>query len=210
MATKFDILKKSLIKKYQKIGKYFEDWNLSTQQIANKSDKYHMRRNQVMGSWGRKYGQQQNGKTPIDTRIDQIMNAKSMEDLEIFKKEIGKGTVRDFLNFQVEKVNREAWIESVTDKFGVLYAGINRLYGVSKIEDIHIYIDELEMYVKDLDPLSISYEGLNRISELIEMFYEEAKDGNKDGAKSTLLDIAEIVYNNKKYNRFKSILDNTL
>lgn len=210
MATKFEIKQRSLINKLEKIDAYFQKWNMSVQQVYNISDKYHLRQNLVKASWGQKFGSIQNGKTPIQTRIEQVKNAKSMADLEMISKEVGSGSIKDFLNFQVTKTNNEAWIESISDKFGQIYNMLNKFYKPNTVNAVSIYIEELRMNVEDLDALSISYEQIAQINEYINLFYEDIQNKDQSSAKTHLLKIARIIYNNKQYSRFERIMDSYL
>ena len=207
--TRFEISKQSLIKKYENIDIYMKKWNVSEAYVRTHSDPAHLRANLVKASWGREYGNDENGLTKIEMKIDELKQAKTMDDLQKFRDEIGTGSVKSFLRYQTE-MNTASWTESVLDKFSAIYQGINKGYGFKKIDELYIYIEELKMNVKDLDTTQVTYEQLNRIKQYMEMFYEEMKNGDKLAAKEELLKMAKIVYNNQKYNRFKTILDNTL
>lgn len=210
MATKFEITQKSLIRKLEKLDVIFQRWNKTEQQVYNTSDKYHLRQNLVKASWGQKFGSIQNGKTPIQTRIEQVKNASSMDDLKTVIEEVGSGTVKDFLNFQVTKVNNEAWIESITDKFGEIYYALNNLFKRETVDAVSIYIEELRMDVKDLNPLTMTFETIEKVNNLIEQFYDDVRNNNASSAKTHLLKIGRLIYNNKQYERFERIMDSYL
>ena len=210
MATKFEIKQRSLINKLEKLDVYFKKWNLSEQQVADMSDKYHLRQNLIKASWGRKFGNIQNGMTQIQTRIEQVKNAKSMDDLETVIKEVGNGSVREFLNFQVTKTNNEAWIESISDKFGQIYNMLNKFYKPNTVNAVSIYIEELRMDIENLDALSMTYEQIAKVNNYIDLFYEDIQNKDQSSAKSHLLKIAETIYNKRDYSRFERIMDSYL
>ena len=209
MATRFEIIKQSLIKKYTNIDNYFKNWNVSEAYVRSHSTPQNLRSNLVKASWGRYYGNDDNGSTLIETRIAELSQAKSMVELQNFINEIGNGSVKSFLNYQTD-MNKEAWTQSILDKFSAIYQGLNTGYGRKKIDDLYIYIEELKMYVQDLDASKLTFEQINKIKDYMELFYEEIRNGDKIAAKENLLKMAKIVYNNQKYKRFETILDNAL
>ena len=209
MATRFDVTKNSLLKKYENLNTYFKNWNVSEAYVKSHSTPQNIRSNTVKASWGRYYGNDDNGLTLIESRIEELKQTKSMEELQKFKDEIGTGSAKSFLKYQTD-VNKKAWTESVLEKFKAIYQGLMTGYGILTIRDLYIYIEELKMYVKDLDVSQLTFEQANKIKDYLELFYEEIKNGDKSSAKENLLKMAKIVYNNKKYKRFETILDNTL
>ena len=209
MATRFDITQHSLINKYENLNKYFKNWNVSEAYVRSHTAPQHLRNNLVKASWGRLYGNDDNGLTLIETRIEELKQAKTMEDLQKFRDEIGTGSAKSFLNYQTD-MNKDAWTQSVLDKFSSIYQGLNKGYGQKKIDDLYIYIEELKMYVKDLDASQLTFEQANKIKDYLELFYEEMRNGDKLSAKENLLKMAKIVYNSQKYKRFETIIDNVL
>ena len=209
MATRFEITQQSIINKYENLNKYFKNWNVSEAYVRSHSAPQHLRNNLVKASWGRLYGNDDNGLTLIETRIEEIKQAKTMEDLQKFRDEIGSGSAKSFLNYQTD-MNKDAWTQSVLDKFSSIYQGLNKGYGQKKIDDLYIYIEELKMYVKDLDASQLTFEQANKIKDYLELFYEEMRNGDKLSAKENLLKMAKIVYNSQKYKRFETIIDNAL
>ena len=209
MATRFEISQQSLIKKYENLNTYFKNWNVSEAYVKSHSTPQNLRTNLVKASWGRYYGNDDNGSTLIDSRIEEIKQAKSMDDLQNFINEIGTGSAKSFLNYQTDK-NKEAWTQTVLDKFSAIYQGLMSGYGILTIGDLYIYIEELKMHVQDLDPSKITFEQINKIIDYMQLFYEENKNGDKIAAKENLLKMAKIVYNSQKYKRFETIIDNAL
>ena len=209
MATRFELTQQSLIKKYQNLNTYFKNWNVSEAYVKSHSTPQNLRTNLVKASWGRYYGNDDNGSTLIDSRIEEIKQAKSMDDLQNFINEIGTGSAKSFLNYQTDK-NKEAWTQTVLDKFSAIYQGLMSGYGILTIGDLYIYIEELKMHVQDLDPSKITFEQINKIIDYMQLFYEENKNGDKIAAKENLLKMAKIVYNSQKYKRFETIIDNAL
>ena len=209
MATRFEITQQSLIKKYQNLNTYFKNWNVSEAYVKSHSTPQNLRINIVKASWGRYYGNDDNGSTLIDARIEELKQAKSMDDLQNFINEIGTGSAKSFLNYQTD-MNKDAWTESVLEKFKAIYQGLNKGYGILAIGDLYIYIEELKMYVQDLDASKLTFEQINKIKDYMELFYEEMRNGDKIAAKENLLKMAKIVYNRQKYKRFETILDNYL
>lgn len=209
MATRFEISQQSLIKKYENLNTYFKKWNVSEAYVKSHSTPQNLRSNIVKASWGRYYGNDDNGSTLIDARIEELKQAKSMDELQNFINEIGTGSAKSFLKYNTD-MNKNAWTESVLEKFKAIYQGLNKGYGILAIGDLYIYIEELKMYVKDLDVTQLTFEQANKIKDYLELFYEEMRNGDKLSAKENLLKMAKIVYNNQKYKRFETILDNYL
>ena len=209
MATRFQITQQSLIKKYENLNTYFKNWNVTDAYVKSHSTPQNMRSNIVKASWGRYYGNDDNGSTLIDSRIEELKQAKSMDDLQNFINEIGTGSAKSFLKYQTD-INKEAWTQSVLDKFSAIYQGLNKGYGILTIGDLYIYIEELKMYVQDLDASKLTFEQINKMKDYMELFYEEMRNGDKIAAKENLLKMAKIVYNSQKYKRFETILDNYL
>ena len=209
MTTRFEISQQSLIKKYENLNTYFKNWNVSEAYVKSHSTPQNLRSNIVKASWGRYYGNDDNGSTLIDARIEELKQAKSMDDLQNFINEIGTGSAKSFLNYQTD-MNKDAWTESVLEKFKAIYQGLNKGYGILAIGDLYIYIEELKMYVQDLDASKLTFEQINKIKDYMELFYEEMRNGDKIAAKENLLKMAKIVYNRQKYKRFETIIDNYL
>ena len=209
MATRFEISQQSLIKKYENLNTYFKKWNVTEAYVKSHSTPQNMRSNIVKASWGRYYGNDDNGATLIDVRIEELKQAKSMDELQKFRDEIGTGSAKSFLKYNTD-MNKNAWTESVLEKFKAIYQGLNKGYGILGIGDLYIYIEELKMYVKDLDVTQLTFEQANKIKDYLELFYEEMRNGDKSSAKENLLKMAKIVYNSQKYKRFQTILDNYL
>lgn len=209
MATRFEITQQSLIKKYENLNTYFKNWNVSEAYVKSHSTPQNLRTNTVKASWGRYYGNDDNGSTLIDVRIEELKQAKSMEELQKFKDEIGTGSAKSFLKYNTN-MNKKAWTESVLEKFKAIYQGLMTGYGILTIGNLYIYIEELKMYVKDLDVSQLTFEQANKIKDYLELFYEEMRNGDKIAAKENLLKMAKIVYNNQKYKKFETILDNYL
>lgn len=210
--TKFEISQQSLIKKYEKLNEYFKKWNVSEAYVETHSDPSHLRLNRVKASWGRKLGNDEYGLTKIETRIDELKQAKTISDLQKFKDEIGSGSVTSFLKYQMTKKedNRESWKESVTDKFGVIYKGIKELYGVRALDELSFYISDLYEKTLNMDGILLTTTEVIELGNMIEMFYEDIKTKNDIKAKEHLLKIARMLYNNKTYKRFLEKVDNTL
>lgn len=209
MATRFEITQQSLIKKYENLNTYFKKWNVTEAYVKSHSIPQNLRSNIVKASWGRYYGNDDNGLTLIESRIEELKQAKSMDDLQNFINEIGTGSAKSFLKYQTD-INKDAWTQTVLDKFSAIYQGLNKGYGISTIGNLYIYIEELKMYVQDLDPSKLSFEQINKMNDYLELFYEENRNGDKLAAKENLLKMAKIVYNSQKYKKFETILDNYL
>ena len=209
MATKFEITQQSLIKKYKNLNTYFKNWNVTEAYVKTHSTPQNLRSNIVKASWGRYYGNDDNGLTLIESRIEELKQAKSMDELQNFINEIGTGSAKSFLKYQTDN-NKEAWTQSVLDKFSAIYQGLNKGYGILAIGNLYIYIEELKMYVQDLDASKLTFEQINKMKDYMVLFYEEMRNGDKSSAKENLLKMAKIVYNSQKYKRFQTILDNYL
>ena len=209
MATRFEISQQSLIKKYENLNNYFKKWNVSDVYVESHSTPQNLRRNRVKASWANYYANNDAGLNLIETRIEELKQAKTLKDLKKFKEEMGNGSVQSFL-FNQTNINRKAWTETVLDKFEGIYQGLNKGYGRSTIDKIYIYIEELKMYVKDFDASKLTVEQLNKIEEYMELYYEEIKNKDKLTGKENLLKIAKILHDNQKYKKFETILDNTL